>query len=1065
MRFTRDYFSNITPPPYILTKANGERIKTINCSSKRISFNFNAPDTISFSTYRYIDGEINPVYDLIVNGQYIEVHGFGRFIISSVSIASEDTDFESKQCECNGIEVLLAQKYLELFSINIGTVESIDGVCFYNQQNPDKSLVHLALEKFPDWSIGHIDHALMTMERSFEITRQDVYSFLTQDVANAFGCIFLFNTSNYTIDIYLEENVGENTDIFISYNNLLKNCSISSSTDEIKTCLTVIGADDLSLREVNMGYDKIYMLDYFITEEYMSKELVQAYNLWRKKWEDNVTPYNKLLMEYQNYYKEINRLTNTMMPDDPKSENWDEYGLIPLQEKLDGYNQRLSLMMKVGQGDEKHEDYETLYVPVYNLAKSVEQEIEERKNEINSVKEEQNLIGEQMNEIIKNVDMTNTDNFTSEQLKELSKFIREEELSTDNYIVTDIMTDSERMDMLNDMLDFSQKELAKVSQPQFQFSADIVNLFEIPEFDSNSFQFIPGNYVNIMLRDDYIIKARLLSISEFDFFNPQNFSVTFGNMSRTKGKNIYTDITQAISLAKSASTTVSFSSSNWNRSSKDTSDIGKMIADGLLAAGESLKTSQSDVQIDDRGIFIKNIQESKYPFDGIFIGNSQILFSDDDFKTVRTGLGRLTYTKRGQEYNDFGLIADFVIAGYVGGSTIEGGVIVSTNYVEKQHGTLIDLVGGTFEFNANGEQKLILEITKDDDGNETDALLTVKGKIKADSGYIGGANGDGFTIEDGKMYSSNKSTFESDKSGVYIGTNGISLGEKKVNSKYTSPFMVTSDGTLTATKGIIGGWTITEDNIYNNITFNNTKTGNSTGIGKTSKVTTSAFWAGDGKFLVKQDGSIYAEYGTIAGWTLSKNDLKAETANNVITISSSGGLSSKVKNGDGTPGESIWEITSGGYAYFKNIRMEDTVVIGGNTGLGGINISGNNMWGGFNGNFSAGGGFSADTSFGLSGGALADFDNLVVDRIDAKLVVAETGIFNKIEAKYGFLGKLEILESGDVYCHAGFGCNGNLSATNFVDARDFRFIVQDGRTESLSSRLVNIEDRIRALGG
>lgn len=1030
MTFTRDYFDNITPPQYILTKASGERIKTINCSNKTISFNFNSPDTISFSTYMIIDGEKNPVYDLIINGQFIEVPDYGRFVISSVNISSEGTDYEYKQCECNSVEVLLAQKYLELFSINIGTVESIDGVCFYNQQNPEKSLLHLILEKFPDWTIvDDIDHELMTMERCFEITRQDVYSFLTQDVANAFGCLFSFDTLNYRISVSKEENVGEDTDIFISYNNLLKNCTISSSTDEIKTCLTVKGADDLSLREVNMGYDKIYNLDYFINEEYISKGLLEAYNLWKIKWNDNIDEYNSLLNQYQGFYNEINKLTNTMMPTNKDSEVWSEYGLVPLQEKLDSLNQRLSLMMKVGQGDEKHEDYNTLYLPMYEKAKAVENEIKVRQSEINNIKLSQSAIGEKMDVIIEKVEMTNPDNFTSEQLQELSKFIREDELSTDNYIVTDIMTDSERMDMLNDMLKFAQKELSKVSQPQFQFTASMVNLFHIPEFDVNSFQFVPGNYVNIILRDDYIIKARLLSISGFDFYDPNGFSVTFGNTSKTVGKNIYTDITQAISLAQNTSSTVSFGSSRWNRTNKDTSEIGKMIADGLLSAGESIKTSKSDVNIDDRGIFITNIQESNYPTDGIFIGNSQILFSDDNFKTVRTGLGRLTYTKRGVEYNDFGLIADFVIAGYVGGSTIEGGVIVSTNYAEKQHGTLIDLVGGTFEFNANGEQKLILEITKDEDGNETDALLTVKGKIKADSGYIGGANGDGFTIEDGKMYSSQKNTFESDKSGVYIGTNGISLGEKLVNSKYTSPFMVTSDGTLTATKGVIGGWTITENNIYNNIEFKNAKSNNSTGIGKTEKVNTSAFWAGDGKFLVKQDGYIYAEHGEIAGWILSKNDLKAETATNILTISSYGGLSSKVKNGDGTTGESIWEITSGGYAYFKNIRMENSVTIGGNTSLGGIVINGNTMTGGFNGSFSAGGGFSADTSFGLSGGALNDFDTLV-----AKKIIADIGQFGFLTARH-LSGELGIIDKiACSFLTAGKIRSDNGYAINYGDA-------------------------------
>lgn len=142
--------------------------------------------------------------------------------------------------------------------------------------------MHLSLEKFPEWKIGHIDPELYTVQRCFEVTRQDVYSFLTTDVAQAFHCIFDFDTIHHRIHVYQENSMGEDTNIFVSYHKLLKNTNISSSIDDIKTCLTVLGADDLNLREVNMGYDRIYNLDYFHDLDYMSKGLYDAYTLWAK---------------------------------------------------------------------------------------------------------------------------------------------------------------------------------------------------------------------------------------------------------------------------------------------------------------------------------------------------------------------------------------------------------------------------------------------------------------------------------------------------------------------------------------------------------------------------------------------------------------------------------------------------------------------------------------------------------------------------------------------------------------------------------------------------------------
>ncbi len=1114
LRFTRNYYGNLNPPPYILTKASGERIHVLHCATKKMSIRFNSADSINFSVYMLENGIKSDSYDYIVDGQFVEVPEYGRYIISSISINSENTDYEYKECEAVSVETLIGQKYIELFYINTGTVESIDGVKFYNQQNPEKSLLHLLLEKLPDWKLdGHIDSSLMSMERSFEITRQDIYSFLTQDVASAFGCIFLFDTLNYRISVYKEDDIGTDTNVYISYKNLLKRTTISSSIDEIKTCLTVTGADNLNLREVNMGYDKIYNLDYFVSEEYMSKNTVEAYYRWKELWKEKlgvvnedgtITPknsYTALLSDYQNFYNQINYLTNLKMPNNPDSEDWSEYGLIPLQTKLDAYEKQLATMIKAGQGHPPKEDipegtppaygqvpetnyYEELYLPLYckvngtfdndgNLIiKGVKHYLSDVELEINSLKEEQTKIGKQMDDIIAEVDMTNPNNFTQSQLIELSKFIREDELSTDNYVVTDVMTDSERMDMLNDMLEFAQKELAKVAQPQFQFNADIINLFELEEFDENSFQFKPSNYIHVILRDDYILKVRLLSIDDLDFYNPENFSVTFGNLNKSKKSNIFTDVSKALDMATSVSTTVSFNSSNWSASAKDTSTIGKMIADGLLEAGNSIKTSQSDVTIDDRGIIVSNTIESKYPYDRIFIGNSQILFSDDDFKTIRTGLGRLTYTKRGQTYNDFGMIADFLLAGYIGGTTFEGGEIISSNYKEKSEGTYIDLENGTFEFNANGQQRLVLEfITNQDNPNEViDALLTVKGKIKADSGYIGGENG--FTIEDGKIYSG-KSTFNNISNGVYIGIDGIALGGQ-INNNYTSPFMVSSDGTLTATQGTIGGWSIDDRKIYNGLGFTNTKAGTSVGMSINAN---NSFWAGDGKFLVKQSGEIYAELGTIGGWSLSATDISAGVGNGKISINSNGSIISTITNEDGNT-ENVWSIQSNGYAYFKNIRLSDNVSISGvqqGSTFGGIEYNAAGTYGNFNnglastgitnnGDLSTGG-FSASTGFALSGNAKSQFDTLVANKI-----VADIGQFNyltteRLEADYGFLGKLEILQDGTVFCHSGFGCEGSLSATQYCDAQDFRFVTNDGRRETLSSRLVDIENRITALGG
>ena len=194
MKINRDFFDNPIVPEYILCKANKERIGVLQCTEKSIDIKFNDSDEINFSTYLHINNEKNLFYDAIDVMKYILLPDVGFYSITSVAIESESTEFEHKTIIAKSYESLLAQKYLEDFVINMGTTESLDGVQFYNLRNKSQSLLHLVLEKCPDWKIGHIDVSLQTMQRSFEVSRQDIYSFLNNDVAEAFGCFFLFDT-------------------------------------------------------------------------------------------------------------------------------------------------------------------------------------------------------------------------------------------------------------------------------------------------------------------------------------------------------------------------------------------------------------------------------------------------------------------------------------------------------------------------------------------------------------------------------------------------------------------------------------------------------------------------------------------------------------------------------------------------------------------------------------------------------------------------------------------------------------------------------------------------------
>ena len=113
------------------------------------------------------------------------------------------------------------------------------------------------------------------------------------------------------------------------------------------------------------------------------------------------------------------------------------------------------------------------------------------------------------------------------------------------------------------------------------------------------------------------------------------------------------------------------------------------------------------------------------------------------------------------------------------------------------------LIANEFSVYSGNTSNKVLTVTRDG--------AKVKGRIEADTGYIGGSNG--WTIKSGCIYTGNKSGFREQVSGVYAGTDGISLGTRfevdSAGNLKASNADIT--GSIKATSGKIGGntgWTI-----------------------------------------------------------------------------------------------------------------------------------------------------------------------------------------------------------------------------------------------------------------
>lgn len=736
----------------------------------------------------------------------------------------------------------------------------ITPVSFYNPETPGLSLLHLILSKAYGWTIGHVDASLQTMTRSFEVSRSSVYDFIMQDICEKFNCFTVFDTVNNTINFYAEtlitKFIGDGsrtsftisppyqtigsvsiegyktskyiydattgkldlndapadgaiieitdgsqkkwiTDVYVTFDNLAQEVNISYSADDIKTVLTVRGADDLSIREVNMGLPYITDLSYYYTVEWMGQDLYDAYTKYihkcngsQEKYTENareqqeISNYityeqTRLSLEYalashvnsetvgkyyvrggtapnyyyievqlpseystsvKNYYSlagtsinetkvrnlynalidyyslgessSISKLSgdfafmtytiellvydlsnaSTISAKDTAvnkflDEMWNQLGLTPLNTLYySDYKLIKQTNTEAGWNNPSNENY-WKYYPVTLMLDSLDRAMAERDKTIAAYEAEYKTYVDANEKITNSLLMEN--NFTHAQRIRLSPFLREDEYSDDNFVITEADSNETILKTEQELLECGKIELAKLCEPKLEFSMDMANIYALKEFEPIVNQFQLGNLINVVLRDDYIKRARLLEVNiNFDDFS--DFSCAFGELTnRQTPSSIHADLlSQALTAGKSVASNASY----WNKGADLATQTDLKIQQGLLDATNGLYSSNQGVIIDKTGIRLtKIINESTGEVSPkqAWIVNNNILFSSDGFQTSEVGLGEF---KIGDE-SFYGLLAQAVLSGYIESSTIVGGVI---KIGERSDGTY------NFEVDENG---------------------------------------------------------------------------------------------------------------------------------------------------------------------------------------------------------------------------------------------------------------------------------------------------------------------------------------------------------------------------
>lgn len=330
--FKYNMFERLELPQIILSTKHHKHlgaITNIDINSINASFNFNSSQEISFDVYKEMDREIDgkivrvecELWDSIIDLKYIFIPDYQEYYSISVSI-DEDNKTVKHIVGTSACEYELSHRKLYNFECNTEADIMRDDyvpTIFFNENYAEASLLHRVLkDKCPDYKIGHVDESIAIKQRVFSANDQDIYSFLTNDVATELECVFMFDSVNRVISVYAIEEYGENTGVYISPENYADSITVEGDIDNVFNCLKIEGGDELmtaTVANINPnGSNYIYHFSEDMLND-MPEELV-----------NKIASYNSLSTSLQPSYEEYTEkiyelideelyLTSEMMPE------------------------------------------------------------------------------------------------------------------------------------------------------------------------------------------------------------------------------------------------------------------------------------------------------------------------------------------------------------------------------------------------------------------------------------------------------------------------------------------------------------------------------------------------------------------------------------------------------------------------------------------------------------------------------------------------------------------------------------------------------------------------------
>ena len=337
----------VEPFTFVLSTKNYKHLgKLNNVKTDTIDFkaNLNSANEISFEVYKNLNGEVESLWDDIIDLKSIYVPELDEYF--EINVVYNDKLDELKIITGTSLcEAELSQTIIRGTEINTETdIDRPDysQTTFYNEVDPKASLLNRVLSFAPHYRIGYVDSTLHNIQRSFSIDGTSIYDFLVGECAEQFNCIFVFDSTKRKINVYDlyttcyecghrdaynfvcpecgSENVnyfGQDTTIFVSKENLSDDIKLETDIGSIKNCFRLrAGDEDMTAAIASINPNGTAYIYYIPPEQRadMSSELINKIDSYDELVEQYTPEYQELAQDIRDLEDEITYYNSTMMP-------------------------------------------------------------------------------------------------------------------------------------------------------------------------------------------------------------------------------------------------------------------------------------------------------------------------------------------------------------------------------------------------------------------------------------------------------------------------------------------------------------------------------------------------------------------------------------------------------------------------------------------------------------------------------------------------------------------------------------------------------------------------------